>query len=274
MDGVFQAVGLKVDWRFAFTFSGLIMARLVMIGATIPFLVGKPVPPTIKMGFNIVLLIFLYPYLAPVDHSLLPQGPVDLFLLFLKEAFYGIAIGIGASIIFHAFEAAGDMIDAQRGAAIARLFMPTGQQSSIFGVFNHLLGIVIFLSLGGHLLFIKAMVESYQALPILTFPKSFPDMLAISEQFIRMTGDVMLIALQLTAPILISIFVADVILGIMSKTAPAINVWELGFAVRGILGVVVYFLAIGLIATQMGKMSLGMVDQVEKIIRYLSWSGG
>jgi flagellar biosynthesis protein FliR len=271
MNPLFHSLGINFDWDFAFTFSSLILIRLSMITATIPFLVGKPVPGMIRIGFSIVLLLFLYPYLAPSDHSLLPKAPMMIFLLFMKEAFYGIAIGITASIIFHAFEAAGAMVDNQRGAAQARLLIPSlGEQSSIFGNFNYLFGIVIFISIGGHLVFIKAVVESFRLLPVLSLPTSPPDFLAMTDEFIKTTAMVLVLSLELVAPVLISIFVADVVMGIMSKTAPSINVWELGFVIRGVLGVVVYFLAIGLIATQMGKLSMGMIDEVQKILRILS----
>jgi flagellar biosynthetic protein FliR len=271
MNQVFQQLGVNVDWNFTFIVATLIMTRIAMVVALIPFLVGRPVPGVIKLGFTAVMLVYLYPYLRPADSSLVPKAPMFLVLLYLKEAFYGISIGIAASIVFHAFEAAGAMIDNQRGAAQARLLgIQQTEQTSVFGNFNYLLGIVIFLTIGGHLFFFKAVIESYDLLPLFSLPKVRPDFLAMTDEFIRMTGTVLLLSLQLTAPILIAIFVADVILGIMSKAAPAINVWELGFAIRGVLGVLVYFLAIGLITTQMGRLSMGMIDQVEKVLRFLS----
>ncbi len=273
MESVFQHLGLQVDWRFAFTFSGLILARIVMVTSVMPFLVGKPVPANIRMGFAVVMLVFLYPNLAPANQALFPKPPLFLMLLFMKEIFYGIAIGTASSIVFHAFEAAGGMIDNQRGAAQARLLIPQlSEQTSVFGSFNYMLGIVIFLSIGGHLFFLKALIGSYDLLPIMSLPERAPDLLAMSDEFIRMTASVLVTALQLSAPILIAILVADIILGIMSKAAPAINVWEMGFAIRGVLGVLIYFLSVGLIATQMGKLSLGMVNQVDKVIRLLSLS--
>lgn len=268
-----QSLGLNLDFNFTLLFGSLIITRLAMITSVIPFLTGKPVPGSIRLGFAVIMTVFLFPYLKPADPSLMPKAPMFIFLLFAKEAFYGVAIGIAASIVFHGFEAAGSMVDNQRGAAQARLLIPQlGDQSSVFGSFSFLLGIVIFLSIGGHIFFLKAVMESYDLLPILSLPKAFPDFLAMSEEFIKMTGNVLLLSVQLSAPVLIAIFVADVILGIMSKTAPAINVWELGFAIRGILGVVVFFMSIGLVATQMGKISLGMIDQVEKVLRFLSLS--
>lgn len=276
MTPALQSMGINFNWNFTLLFGSLIMTRLAMVTATMPFLIGKPVPGTIRLGFTIMMTIFLYPYLAPADHAvLLKAPPLYLFLLFAKEAFYGISIGIASSIVFHAFEAAGSIIDNQRGAAQARLLIPQlGEQTSVFGNLNFLFGIVIFLSIGGHLPFLHAVFSSYDLLPILTLPKARPDFLAMTDEFIRITGSVLLLSIQLTAPVLIAIFVADIVLGIMSKTAPAINVWELGFAVRGVLGVLVYFLAIGLMATQMGKVSMGMIDQVERILRFLSLTPG
>ncbi len=264
-----------IDYNFILAFGGLILARLAMVAATIPFLVGKPVPAMIRMGFAVIMTIFLYPYLVPADHSLFPKAPLMEVLLYLKESFYGLSIGITASIVFHAFEAAGSIIDNQRGAAQARLLIPQlGAESSLFGNMNYLFGIVIFLSLGGHIYFLKALMESYDLLPILALPKTQPDLLMMTDEFMKMTGSVLILSLQLTAPVIISIFVADVILGIMSKAAPAINVWELGFAIRGVLGVLIYFLALGIMSTQMGKVSLGMIEQVKKIIQILSLSPG
>lgn len=263
----------NANFNFMMAFGGLILTRLVMVSATIPFLVGKPVQGTIRMGFAVIMTIFLYPYLVPDDHSLLPKAPLMLTLLYLKESFYGLSMGIAASIVFHAFEAAGSIIDNQRGAAQARLLIPQlGAESSLFGNMNYLFGIVIFISLGGHVYFLKALMESYDLLPVLELPKTQPDLLMMTDEFMKMTGSVLILSLQLTAPVIISIFVADVILGIMSKAAPAINVWEMGFAIRGVLGVLIYFLALGVMTTQMEKVSLGMIDQVQRIIRILSLS--
>lgn len=271
MNDALKVLGINVDWSLMFNVGTLILIRFAMITSVIPFLVGKPVPGMIRLGFSLVMTIFLYPYLVPSDPSVVPQAPMLLFLLYFKEAFYGLAIGIMAGIVFHAFEGAGGIVDNQRGAAQARLLIPQlGEQSSLFGNLNYQLGIVIFLTLQGHLYFFKALIESYEVLPLFALPQHKIDMLALANEFIVNTGGVLVTALQLTAPILISIFVTDVVLGIMTKTAPAINVYELGFAIRGVLGVFIYFLGLGLMATQMGKISLSMIGQVQRIINFLA----
>jgi len=271
MDRLFQVLGFQVDWRFTLVVASLIFLRMMMITATIPFLTGRPAPTPVKIGLALSLLVFLYPFLSPEVPDLSKASPFFLMLLYLKEALYGIAIGFGGSIIFHGFQAAGLVVDNQRGASHARLFNPQfGQESSIFGQFYFLLGVVLFLGLGGHLLFLKTVVLSYELLPLAALPPSAPDVIGLIDEFVKLTGSVLILSIQLTAPVLIAVFLADFIFGTISRTAPAINVFEMSFGIRAVLGVIIVFLSIGLVADEMGKLSRGMIGQVEGIIRYLA----
>lgn len=271
MDRLLSSLGIDLDWRFTLTVASLIFLRWMMITATIPFLTGKPVPAPVKVSLALAMVVFLYPYLVPEGHGALKLPLIAMLFLYVKEALYGIAIGFTASIVFYGFEAAGSVIDNQRGAAQARLLIPQfGQEGSVFGQFVFLLGVVLFISIGGHLFFFETAVKSYEYLPLLEIPKATPDLIGLINEFVKLTGIVLLLSVQLCAPVLISIFVADLILGIISKAAPAINVWELGFVVRGVLGVLVVFLSLGIMVTQMEKISLGAVEQVQRIIRFVS----
>ena len=271
MERILGQLGIDFDWRFTLIIASLIFIRWMMISATIPFLTGKPVPAALKVSLALAVVVFLYPYLAPADRAAIKLAPLAMIFLYLKEALYGIAIGFTASIVFYGFEAAGSMIDNQRGAAQARLLIPQfGQEGSVFGQFVYLLGVVLFISIGGHLFFFETAVRSYEYLPLLEIPKASPDLIGLVDEFVELTGLVLLLSIQLCAPVLIAILVADLILGIISKAAPASNVWEMGFVIRGVLGVLVVFLSLGLMVTQMEKISLGMVQQVEGIIRFLA----
>ncbi|MDO8644500.1 MAG: flagellar biosynthetic protein FliR [bacterium] len=274
IDQVFHQLHINIEWRFMMTFAGLLMTRLLMVTLTIPFITGKPAPAQIKMGLAVALMIFLYPLLAPANAGHLPSDPLLTMLLFLKEAFYGFLIGFAASIVFHGFQSAGLVIDNQRGAAQARILIPQlGGQSSIFGNFYLQLGIVLFLSIGGHLYFFESLMHSYEVLPILEFPKAQPDFLAMTGQIIRMTGQVLVIATVFAAPVMMAILLADLVLGITNRIAPQINVWEMGFAIRGVTGVLIVFLSLTVVADQMMKKSVGMVTEVEKIFKFLAFSG-
>ncbi|MBI4196688.1 MAG: flagellar biosynthetic protein FliR [Deltaproteobacteria bacterium] len=271
MERVFHIAGYEIDWRFSLLLASLIMIRMIMITTTIPFLTGKPAPGMVKIGLALSLLFFLFPYLSPESKGVMALTPIQLVTLYFKEAFYGLAIGFTSSIVFHGIQASGLVIDNQRGAAQARMLIPQFQQeSSVFGQFQFQLGLVLFLAIGGHIHFFNAVIGSYDKLPLLGIPPSGGNFPAFVDELIHLTGEVVVLSVQLCAPVLISIFIADVILGTISRTAPAINVWELGFIIRGVLGVFVVFLALGLIVSQMERMTLGMVGQVQRVIDFLS----
>lgn len=267
MQNALHMAGIHVDWGFTLVFGSLVLTRLTLITATIPFLVGKPVPAQLKLGLSLALLLYLYPLLKPDDPSVLPTERLPLLVLFLKESFYGIVIGFVAGIVFYGFEAAGKVVDNQRGAAQARLLIPQlGEQSSIFGGFYFQLALVLFLVIGGHRLFFAAVIESYQILPILELPRGQVDLLALMSEVIRTTGSLLVLAVQIAAPVFIAIFMADIILGITNRIAPAINVWELGFAVRGVVGVVVVYLSLGVVISQFTVHSTDMINEIRKLI--------
>ena len=103
-------------------------------------------------------------------------------MLYLKEAFYGLAIGFAVSMLLYGLEAAGAMVDNQRGASIARVLIPQlGGQGSISGSFLFQLAIVIFLTVGGHRLFFNSFFNSFVKLPVLEFPKA-----AITQSIVAM----------------------------------------------------------------------------------------
>lgn len=256
MDEIFRKLGVNVNVSFHLIFLGLIWVRVLGMTAVVPFLFGKPVPRYAVVGASMVLALFVYPNILPRPIPELPAAELSLVILFIKEAFYGLAIGFSASILFYALESVGQMIDNQRGVSIARLLIPQlGEQGSISGLFLFQLGIVIYLVFGGHLLFLDAFFRSYQTLPVLGFPAAGPGLYPLMDLFMRITGEVLYIALQMSAPIIIAIFMADIILGIANRVAPQINVWEMGFHVKGYVGILLLFLALTMIAQQMEHYS-------------------
>ena len=269
MDELFARLGVQHDFAFILTFAALIWARMLAMVSVVPFLFGRTVPRTIRVGISVALTLYLYPLLAPTETTVIATTLLDLFILFLKEIFFGLIIGFSSAMIFYGFEAAGRMIDNQRGVSLARVLIPAlGEESSISGNFLFLMTIVVYLSLGGHLLFLNAFFESYRVLPVLEWPRSagfFPLMDLLGE----MTANVLFLSVQISVPILIAIFLVDVILGVANRFAPQINVWELGFNLRGYVGILMLFLALTLIVKQMEHDTYQSISQVETVIERL-----
>lgn len=258
---------IDLDLTFPFIAGGLIATRLLVAINLTPYLGGKPVPGTIRISTAFALTLFIYPLIVPsIDRAAVPREPVLLVVLFLKEAMFGMLMGLVNQMIFFGIQAAGNMIDNQRYVANARIFNPAlGSQASIFGLFLYQLVIAIFLSMGGHRVFLGALVESFQSVPLLTYPSIAPGITPMIELFIKLSADTLIICLQLSAPVLIAIFVADLVLGITNRIAPMINVFEMSFNIKGFVGVLLVYLALPLMIYQSKIWFDGMGKTFQKI---------
>ncbi len=267
---ILTKIGVDLDVSFTFIFITLIWVRTLAMGATIPFLLGKPVPRYVLVGATMVLAVFVHVNMVPDSPPPLEHNLISLIVLYMKEVFYGLAIGFSVSVLFYGLQSAGQMIDNQRGVSIARVLIPQlGGQASISANFLFQLALVLYLTVGGHLLFFETFFKSFITLPILEFPVSGPGLFALIDFFIRITAEVIVIAIKLAAPVIIAIFLADIILGIANRVSPQINVWMLGFTVKGYIGVVLMFLSITVICDQIIKYSQKSNVNADKTIIYL-----
>ncbi|MFH1653846.1 MAG: flagellar biosynthetic protein FliR [Pseudomonadota bacterium] len=264
MNDILSKIGVNINVTFALIFFSLLWVRVLGMAIMIPFLFGKPVPKYVVVGSASVLAIFLFPYLMPATQPDLTNDFLMLFMLYLKEAFYGIVMGFSVAIFFYGFQAAGQMIDGQRGMSIARSILPQlGEQSALSGILLFQMAVVLYLSFGGHLVFLDSFMMSYKALPVLEFPQVGPGLFPLMDLFARITGEVLYIAVQIAAPIMIAIFVADIILGLSNRIAPQIDVWMLGFNIKGYVGILLFFTALGMIGNQVYNYTQKSVIYVE-----------
>jgi flagellar biosynthesis protein FliR len=275
VDELLKRIGININVTFTLIFYSLIWLRVLSMASVIPFLFGKPVPRYVVVGCAMVLSLFVYPAIVPSPAPALPEDRIVLVVLYLKEAFYGLSIGIMASIIFHAFSGVGQMIDNQRGSAIARTLIPElGEQVSTSGVFLFQLGVVLFLCIGGHDAFLKAFFESFQTLPVLEFPVTAGmGLYPLCDLFMRVTGEVLSISLQMSMPVIIAILLADIILAIANRVAPQINVWELGFNVKGVLGILMLFVSLTIVVDQIERYTKKSNADVVQTIEFLQGKG-
>lgn len=249
---------------------GLIFARIFMLAMFVPYLGARPIPGRIRMTVSIVLVIFFYqPVSAAITEALPTHGAV-LVSLFLKEVLYGVILGLAAGMVFYGIQAAGNFIDNQRQLANAQIFNPgIGAQSSLFGIFYYQLAIVIFLVVGGHHWLFHALGQSFQTMPILALPKIDAGMTPILQTLVRMTADVLVIALQLAAPVVVAIFISDVILGLTNRVAPMVNVFELGFSIKGVVGVILVYLSLPMVVYQMKVWFSDYMEALQRMVFHL-----
>lgn len=219
----------------------LVAARLGPIVQLVPYMGGKAVPQMVKVALTIALTVLIYPLVWSTDAlSTLPSGALEITALLLKELLLGVMFGFVAALVFDAVRIAGQLIDNARGQTQAISFAPqTPERVSVTGNYLYQLAIVIFLSVGGHHLFITALVNSYAAIP----PQQFPDMgdhlPGLTLGIVRLAADSITLGVLLAFPVIASLLLADMCLALINKAAPQINVFFLGMPIKALAGVAV-----------------------------------
>ena len=210
----------------------LIFVRFLGMARFAPVLNRKEIPAIVKLSFSIIFTILLVSVLKPT----MPHGGVSLTYSVLINFVFGALIGYIANCILIAIEAGGDMINMQMGLSSAMVLDPTSQaQISILGKFIGLLGLIIFINIGGIYWLFNAFLRSFEIFPV--YAVSIPlDKIVNIQYIITITSNVLYIGLQIAAPVLLATLGQDIILGIISKTAPQINVFQLSFLFKPVFG--------------------------------------
>lgn len=260
-----KSIGLDIDLYSELIIWGLIFSRIFVMILLTPFMGSRALPGRVRMVLALVLSFFLYPLIGAPLRDSLPLDKGIIFALFFKEVFFGFTLGLISLMVFHALEAAGNVVDNQRGGANAQLFVPALGQVSLFGLFNFWFGIAFFLAIGGHRQFFEAFFRSFQAVPLLSLPNLAPGFSPFLEFVVRLSGDVLVIAIQLSTPVLIAIFLVDTVLGIANKMAPQINVFELGFGVKGYVAPLMIYVTLLVFVSQMNVVLNTMIDSIRKV---------
>ena len=229
----------------------LIFVRVSAFFVTIPLFSYKTIPSQLKIVLAFVLSWMMY-YTFSIEAFTI-NG--DYLLLVLKEAVVGLVLGLVVYIVFSVVQIAGGFIDFQMGFAMANIVDPqTGAQSPLMGQFFNFLLLLVFLAINGHHLVLDGIFYSYQFMPIDQFFPKFGDAESI-EYIMKLFGAVFAIAFQMSAPIVATLFLVTLALGITGKTVPQLNIFVVGFPIKIAVGFI-------LLITMMGVM----VEVMEKVI--------
>jgi flagellar biosynthetic protein FliR len=258
---------------------GLLMTRIVGMIWMAPFLGGKLVPSQVKIGIAIAVGVLIYPIvlqtggfnsiLAPTVGAEFPMA-FRLTTILAKEAFVGFLLGFIIATIWHAAEMIGKFVDTARGSAMGQAQVPQMKsQASQIGSLYYQLILVIFLTLDGHTYFINYFVRSYILIPIAKSPR-FDQAWDLFDLVIRITGDLFVAAITLSAPVLIAIFITDICMALFNKVAPQINILFLMMPFKAVLGIAFSMLALSIFVKQFEGMIAQTFQKLWMAIQFMA----
>ncbi|MGE4170355.1 MAG: flagellar biosynthetic protein FliR [Candidatus Margulisiibacteriota bacterium] len=216
----------------------LIFARLLGMLMLAPVFNRKEIFALSKVAFLFWLsglLIFVVPMAV---HP--PASPVAMVIAVVMEFMVGAMLGFITDMIVVGLEAAGTLMDTQAGLSVASILDPSsGRSITIISSLLKWVAIVVFLMLDGHHMLLSAVVQSFKLLPI-GAPFNIPQ---AAWYVVGLGGDIFYIAVQLSAPIMLVVFLIDFVFGMLSRVAPQVNVFQLGFQIKPLISLLI-FLAI------------------------------
>lgn len=230
-DGLIQYVQLFV----------LVVFRVTGLMIFAPLFGSSRVPRRVKLLFAVILAAGLAPTVAlPTD---LPQSVWQLAVGIGGEILFGVAMGMVLSLTFIAAQWAGEIMGQQMGFTMSEMFDPQfGARSSVIGELYFMLTLVIFLLLNGHHVILLGIRDSFAHLPVLS--------VGINAQVLDLLTGLLLsstnLAIQLAAPMLLTMLVVDLALGLVGKTMPQLNIMTAGLALRSGVGIAVIIVGLGL----------------------------
>ena len=219
----------------------LVLVRMSGLFILSPVFGRQNMPALFKVGFAFFLTLI---YVSAAGNSLAVdyQDSIVLYVVFvMKELAVGIIMGYVTYIIMSGIYLAGQIIDNQIGFGYANVLDPiTNIQVPLTSNFYYTYIILIFLLINGHHMIIRALFYSYEVISLgqLTFSSD------VISELGGLMADMFGIALRLAAPIIAAIFIADVVLGVLSKTIPEMNVFMLGMPIKVFLGLIVITITI------------------------------
>lgn len=209
-------------------------ARVAPVFYLMPFLNDRVLGNgVIRNCLIVVVILGLRPALPPPEAT----NIASLLGLCMSEAFVGITLGVTLALPFWVATGIGELIDNQRGATISDSIDPaTGVEASVLGPFVSLFYAAAFLQQGGMLMIVQALHKSYRHIPAGMVPH------ADAWRYGAVLTDLVAKSLSLAAPVLVVMFLSDILLGIFSRFCPQANPFSLSLSVKSVVAFLVFHL--------------------------------
>ncbi len=217
----------------------MVLIRISTLIILLPIFGDKAVPGTIKIILSLTVSAVLFPILREngsihiADANEWSSTTGKLLMTLASELMVGLAIGFASQLVFHSIQAAGDFMSQFMGMSMASQYDPhTQSQTVVMGQLLNALAMLTFLSIDGHHMLFRAMVESFHLIPQGHFVMGE----AFKNSLISMTGNTILFGVQLAAPMAACMMLVNIVYGIFGKALPQLNILTLSMASGVLVG--------------------------------------
>lgn len=234
--------------------------RILGLIAVAPVFGSRSIPNRAKLGLGLLLSMIVAPVIPPMP-AIEPMSMTGVLIL-AQQFVIGLSMGFAMRIVFAAVEMAGEIIGLTMGLGFATFFDPQSQgRSSVVSQFLGLLMIMLFLAADIHLMLLAVLVESFTTMPVTAAPMGG----ASAYKLVIWGGQIFSAGTQLALPIIAALLITNVALGILTRAAPQLNLFAIGFPLTLGVGFIVLTLSLPYLATPMIRMLNDGIDTVRQI---------
>jgi flagellar biosynthetic protein FliR len=242
----------------------LVFLRISAFLLVLPFFSATNFPVTMRIALSAIAAVLLAPTLPgfPLNHL----GTFSLMGVMGQEIAIGLLLGFVARIVFYAVDLAGNIIATEMGLQMAQIMNPLTQTSSqVPATILFYLASIVMLTLDLHHWMLLGFERTYTVLPMGTAHLSA----ALFEMVVKHTGQIFVIALQISAPIIAVSFVVTVVFAVLSRAVPQMNVFTESFSFRIVGGLIVFGFTLNLTAQHVSNYLNRLPDDLLRIAQLM-----
>ncbi len=232
--------------------------RVAGLLMTAPVFSARTVPVKIRLGLSVAITIMILPIIPPVPN-------VDIFspsafLLLGQQLLIGVLMGFTLQLVLAAIITGGQVVAMQMGLGFAAMVDPqNGTQTPVVSQFYVIMVVLIYLALNGHLVLFEVLFDSFNTMPISSAGLMPEDFKAV----VHWAGILFSGAVGIAIPAIASLLIVNFAFGIMTRAAPQMNIFVIGFPLTMILGFGVVFATLPSVLPQ----STNMFNQAYRLLK-------
>jgi flagellar biosynthetic protein FliR len=222
----------------------LVLARTSGLVMTAPIYGSSEVPMQVRGLLAAALAALVLPTqwhaAAPI-----PDSSLGLLLVIASELAVGLTLGMGVTILFAGLQSAGQVIAQVSGLSIAEVFDPSqGEEVSIFGRLLFWITMAVFVAIGGQRLVMSGLLDTFRSIP----PGTAAMPVRLADTVAALVAESFSLGIRASAPLAASLLLANLLLGLIGRTLPQLNILLIGFGVNSMLALGALSLTVGAVA--------------------------
>jgi flagellar biosynthetic protein FliR len=240
----------------------LVLARLGPLFVLAPLFSSRLIPGRVRGLVAVALAVGLTPVV--IGDREIPLEVVAYVGLLLKEILIGLAFAFALAALFAAVSVAGTFIDTLIGFSFGALVDPVnGTQSTVLSRFYTMLGVLIFIAIGGDAWVLGGFARTYDIVDVLQLPSINAMVAGADEAFVG----IFLAAVQVAGPIMLALVLTDVAFGLVSRVVPQLNVFAVGFPAKVVVGMLLLGVTLPFVGGWLADEIQASVSEALKTLR-------